>query len=62
MSEKERINLNICRQCENERMCFPLLKFLHQITAKSAGRVGRKRSTDISRRRLQMSRQIPQWM
>lgn len=42
MPEKERINLNICRQCENERICFPLLKFLHWLTGKVC-RQGRKK-------------------
>jgi hypothetical protein len=42
MVEKERINLNICVQCEHEKTCFPILHFLHRITGKVC-RQGRKR-------------------
>ena len=42
MVEKERINLNICVQCEHEKTSFPILHFLHRITGKVC-RQGRKR-------------------
>jgi hypothetical protein len=28
MTEKERVNLCVCAQCEYEKVCFKLLKFL----------------------------------
>ena len=42
MVEKERINLNICVQCEHEKTCFLILHFLHRITGKVC-RQGRKK-------------------
>jgi len=42
MTEKERINLNVCPQCVNEKTCFWLLHFLHRITGKVC-RQGRKK-------------------
>ena len=42
MVEKERINLNICVQCEHEKTCFLILHFLHRITGKVC-RLGRKK-------------------
>jgi hypothetical protein len=32
MTEKERVNLNICSQCDYQKVCFKLLKYLHRIT------------------------------
>ena len=41
MTEKERINLNVCCQCEYEDVCFPILKFIHRY--KAICKQGRKR-------------------
>ena len=42
MTEKERINLNVCAQCENEKSWFLPLKILHLLTGKVC-RQGRKK-------------------
>ena len=40
--KKERVNLNICSQCENEQVCFCILHFLHWLTGRVC-RQGRKK-------------------
>ena len=40
--KKERVNLNICGQCENEPVCFCILQFLHRLTGRVC-RQGRKK-------------------
>lgn len=48
MTEKERVNRNICSQCENEKTCFRLLHFLHRLTGRIC-RQGRKKKEDRQR-------------
>ena len=39
---KERVNLNVCQQCEHEETCFWPLHFLHWLTGRVC-RQGRKK-------------------
>lgn len=43
MTEKERVNRNVCPECENEKVCFFLLHFLHRMTGGRFCRQGRKK-------------------
>lgn len=43
MTEKERVNRNVCPECENEKVCFCLLHFLHRVTGGRFCRQGRKK-------------------
>ena len=40
--KKERVNRNVCVECENEQVCFCILHFLHRLTGRVC-RQGRKK-------------------